>query len=95
MDHFSLPLLLKGFQQVGSYFPHAALERADLQGLIASWGAALQLPKDIAAAALRIGLEPEGDLVPFSSKGVLVSASPAQDAFSLLLLLAQDGESSG
>jgi hypothetical protein len=41
MDHFSLPLLLNGFQQVGSYFPHPALERADLQWLIASWGEAL------------------------------------------------------
>jgi len=95
MDHFSLPLLLDRFQQVGSYFPHAALERADLQGLIASGGAALQLPKDIAAAPFRIGLEPGGDLLPLSLKGILVGAPPAQDAFSLLLLVAQGGESCG
>ena len=41
MDHFNLPLLLNGFQQVGSYFPHPALESADLQWLIASWGETL------------------------------------------------------
>jgi hypothetical protein len=40
-DHFLLPLLLKGFQEMGSYFPHPSLECADLQGLIASGGAAL------------------------------------------------------
>ena len=95
MDHFSLPLLLNGFQQVGSYFSHPALERADLQWLIASGGETLQFPENVATAAFRIGLEPGDDSLPLSSKGVLVSASPAQDAFSLLLLLAQDGESSG
>ncbi len=41
MDHFFLPLLLQGFQEVGSYFLHPTLERADLQGVIASGGAAL------------------------------------------------------
>ena len=41
MDEFILPLLLKGFQQEGSYFPHAALQGADLQWLIASGRAAL------------------------------------------------------
>jgi hypothetical protein len=41
MDHFFLPLILNGFQQVGSYFPHASLESADLQRLIVSGGAVL------------------------------------------------------
>jgi hypothetical protein len=40
-NYLSLPLLLQGFQQVGSYFPHPALEGTDLQGLIASGGKAL------------------------------------------------------
>ena len=29
-DHFLLPLLLNGLQQIGSDFPHASLEGADL-----------------------------------------------------------------
>lgn len=41
MDHFSLPLLRNGFQQVGSDYPHPELESADLQWLIASWGETL------------------------------------------------------
>jgi hypothetical protein len=28
--HFHLPLLLPHFQELGSYFPYAALQRADL-----------------------------------------------------------------
>ena len=92
MNYFSLPLLLKGFQQIGSYFPHPALEGADLQWLIASWGEALELPENVSAAAFRIGLEPGGDLLPLSLERVLAGAPPAQDAFSLLLLLVQDGE---
>ncbi len=87
LDHFHLPLLLARFQEVGSYFPHAALKRTDLQWLIASRGAALQLPEDIAAAPLRIDLEPGEDLLPFSLKGVLVGTPPAQDPFSPLLFV--------
>jgi hypothetical protein len=41
MDHFFLPLLLNGLQQVGSDLAHPALKGADLQGVIASWGEAL------------------------------------------------------
>jgi hypothetical protein len=41
MDHFFSPLILEGFKQVGSYFPHSALVGADLQRLIASGGEAL------------------------------------------------------
>jgi len=55
MDHFCLPLLFNGFQQIGSYFPHAALESADLEWFIASRGALLQLPEDIAATTFRVG----------------------------------------
>src|SRR5260221_1715199 len=36
------PLLLKGLQQVGADLAHPALKGADVQGLIASWGEALQ-----------------------------------------------------
>jgi hypothetical protein len=45
--------------------------------------------------ALRIGLEPGGDPLPLSLEGVFVDAPPAQDAFSLLLLLVQGGEPCG
>jgi hypothetical protein len=62
---------------MNSYFPHAALERANLQGLIACGRAVLQLPKDIAAAAFRVGSEPGEDLLPLSFKGVFVGASKA------------------
>jgi len=41
MNYLFLPLFLNGFQQVGSDFPHPALERADLQWLIASGGETL------------------------------------------------------
>jgi hypothetical protein len=37
MDHFGLPLLLNRFEEIRPYLPHASLECADLQGLIASW----------------------------------------------------------
>jgi hypothetical protein len=87
MDHFSLPLLLNGVQQVFSYLPHATLERADLQWLIASRGAALELPENIPATPLGVGHQPGDDLLPLSLKGVFVSPPPAQDALSLLLLV--------
>lgn len=88
-DHFHLPLLLPLCQQEGSDFPHASLKGTDLQGLIASGGAVLQLPEDIAATSLRIGLEPGHDLLPLSFKGIFVSAPPAQHSFSPLLLAVQ------
>jgi len=91
MDHFTLPLLLKDFQQFGSYFPHPALEGADLQWLIAPWGEALELPEYVSIAALGIGLEPGGDPLPLSLERVIAGTPPAKDAFSLLLLLVQDG----
>ena len=84
-----MPLLLLRFKQVGSYFPHAALERTDLQWLIASGRAALQLPKDVAAAPFGIGHQPGEDLLPLPRKGILVGAPPAQHMFSLLLLSVQ------
>src|SRR5258708_15194015 len=74
---------------MGSYFPHSSLECADLQRLISSGRASLQLPEDIATAPFRIGLEPREDLLPFSLKGVLVGAPPAQHPFSPLLLVVQ------
>ena len=40
----------------------------------------------------RIGRHPRGDLLPLPVKRVFVSASPAQDAFSPLLLAVQDVE---
>ena len=89
MDHFCLPLLLNGFQQIGSYFPHAALECANVQRLIASGGAALQLPEDVAATALGVGNQPGHDLLPLSFKWVFLGTSPAQDTFSPLLFLVQ------
>ena len=81
------------FQQVGSYFPHASLEGADLQRLIASGGEALQLPEDVPTASFRIGNQPGHDLLPLSFKGVFLGTSPAQDAFSPLLLSVQGMES--
>jgi hypothetical protein len=54
--------------------------------LIASGGAALQLPENVAAAPFRIGYQPGHDLLPLSRKGVLVGAPPTQDPFSPLLL---------
>jgi len=45
--------------------------------LIASWEAALQLPKDIAAAPFGIGLEPGDDQLPLSLKAVIVGTPPA------------------
>jgi len=45
------------------------------------------------AAPFRIGLEPGEDLLPFTLKGVLVGATPAQHAFSPLLLAVQGLES--
>src|SRR5438034_7682779 len=88
-DHFLLPLLLNGFQQVGPYFPHAALKRANLRRLIASGRAALQLPEDVAAAPFGIGNQPGQDLLPLPFKRVFVGAPPAQHAFSSLLLSVQ------
>ena len=85
--YFILPLLLMRFQQEGSYFPHPSLKRADLQGLIASRGAALQLSENVAAAPFGVGHQPGDDLLPLPLKGVFVSAPPAQDALSLLLLV--------
>lgn len=41
MDHFGLPLLLNGFEEISSYFLHASLKCADLQWLIASGGETL------------------------------------------------------
>jgi len=76
-DHFLLPVLLNGLQQIGSDFPHASLEGADLQGLIASGGAALQLPEDINAAPFRIDNQPRQDLLPLPIKGVFPGTSPA------------------
>ena len=93
MDHFGLPLLLNRFEEIRPYLPHASLECADLQGLIASWGAALQFPENITAAPFRIGLEPGEDLFPFSLKGVFVGTPPAEDPFSSLLLAVQGLES--
>ena len=93
MDHFILPLLLPRFQQEGSYFPHAALERADLQRLIASWGETLQFPENVATAPFGIGKQPGHDLLPHSRKGVFVGTPPARDAFSPLLLVVQGMES--
>ena len=88
-----MPGLLNSFQQIGSDLAHASLKGANLQGLIASRGAALQLPKDVAAAPFRIGLEPGEDQLPLSFKGVFVGTSPAQDPFSPLLLSVQGLES--
>src|SRR6266446_2406511 len=93
MDDFCLPLLLNGFQQGGSYFPHATLKGADLQGLIASGGEALQLPEEVTATSFRIGHQPRQDPLPLSFKGVFVGAPPAQHAFSPLLLSIQGLES--
>ena len=93
MDHFSLPLLLNGFQQVGSYFPHPALQGADLYGLIPPRGASLQLPENVAATSFGIGNQPGEDLLPLPFKRVFVGAPPAQDAFSSLLLSVQGLES--
>ena len=87
MDDFILPLFLPRFQQVGSYFPHPSLQRADLQWWIASGGEALQLPKDVTAAPFRIGKHPGDDLLPLSSKGVFVGAPPVQHLFALHLIL--------
>ncbi len=89
MYHFRLPRLLPRFQQGGLDLAHASLQGADLQGLIASWGATLQLPENVSAAALRIGRQPRGDLLPLSLEGVFMGAPPAQHAFSLLLLAVQ------
>src|SRR5579862_7074739 len=89
MDHFGLPLLLNRFEEIRPYLPHASLECADLQGLIASWGAALQFPENIAAAPFGIGLKPGEDLLPFPLKGVFVGVPPAQHPFSPLLLAVQ------
>jgi hypothetical protein len=50
-----LPPFLKGFQQVGTDLAHAALKRADLQWLKASWVQALQLPENVAAAPFGVG----------------------------------------
>ena len=89
MDHFFLPLLLNGFQQVSSYFPHSSLEGADLHRVIASGGAALQLPEDVATTSFRIGDQPGQDLLSISLKGVFLGTPPAQHAFSPLLLSVQ------
>ena len=87
----SLPFAIapQRFPAGGPYFPHPALQGADLQGLISSWGAALQLPEDVAAAPFRIGNQPGHDLLPLSFKGVFVGAPPAQHPFSPLLLSVQ------
>ncbi len=77
MDHFFLPLLSKRLQQVGSDFPHAALEGTDLQGLIASRGAVLQLPKDVSAAAFGIGHHPGGGSHSPSNGSLWVRRQPS------------------
>jgi hypothetical protein len=59
-----------------------ALEGADLQGVIASGGEALQLQEDVAAAPLGVGNQRGGDLLPLPYKGVFLHAPPAHDAFS-------------
>jgi len=45
---------------------HASLEGADVQGLIASGGEALQLAENVAAAPFRVGKQPSHDLLPLS-----------------------------
>jgi hypothetical protein len=75
--------------RVGSDFPHAALKGTNLQWLIAFWGPALQLPKDVAAAQFRVGHQPGQDLLPVSFEGVLSGVTPAYDPFPPLLLSVQ------
>jgi len=77
---------------VGSDIAHASLKSADLQQLITSGGAALQLPEDVPAAPFGVGNQPEHDPLPLSFKGVFVGTPPAQDAFSPLLLSIQGVE---
>ena len=79
-------------RQVGSDLAHASLECADLQGVIASGGEALQLPDDVATAPFGIGNQPGQDLLPLPFKGVFPGTPPAQDAFSLFLLSVQGME---
>ena len=69
------------------------LSGTDLQGLIASGEAALQLSEDVAAAPFGIGNQPGGDLLTLAFEGGFVGAPPAQHAFSLLLLSLQVIES--
>jgi hypothetical protein len=88
-----LPLLLKGFKQIGSYFPNTTLEGADLKVLITSGGEALQLPENVAAAQFGIGDQPGHDLLPLAIKGVFLGTPPAQHAFSPLLLPLQSADS--
>src|SRR5713226_3039695 len=95
MGHGSLHLATapqRCASRVGSYFPHPALQSADLHGLIAFGGEALQLPENVAATPFGVGNQPGQDLLPLPFKGVLVGTSPAQDAFSPLLLAVQDVE---
>jgi hypothetical protein len=47
-------------RRVNLYFSHASLKRADLQWLIASGEAALQLPEDVAATPFGIGKQKDG-----------------------------------
>jgi hypothetical protein len=86
-------MLLESLKQVNSYFPHASLERANLQGSIAFGRAALQLPEDVATASFGVGHQPGEDLLPLPFKGVFVGTPPAQHPFSPLLLLVQGLES--
>jgi hypothetical protein len=73
-------------RRVGSYFPHPALESADLQRLIESWGETLQFTENVSTAPFGVGNQSGDDLLPLSFKGVFVGAPPAQDPFSPLLL---------
>jgi hypothetical protein len=77
MDHFILPLLFKGFQQMSSDFAHASLKGADLQGLIASRDVALQLPENVAAAPFRVGDQAGQDLLPLPFKRIRMDTPPA------------------
>ena len=64
-------------------------QRANLQGLIASGRAARADPERYPATPLRIGLEPEEDLLPLPLKGIFVGVPKAMHPFSPLLLLVQ------
>jgi hypothetical protein len=94
MDHFLLPWLLGGFHKESSDFAHSSLQGADLQRLIASRGALLQLTEEVPATALGVGKQAGEDIVPFSFERIVVGPSPPQDAFALLLFLGQSGKSS-
>ena len=54
--------------------------------MISSWGKALQLPENVAAAPFGMSNQPGHDLLPLPFNGVFLSMPPAQDAFCLFLL---------